>query len=146
MVNIVCQESYERLCKELLLESKPLCKSKSGSLNLQRASAALQYLRGSREDRWASSNLAVLYDLDALSSSLESLQASFVADEDDATTCNNFLHCYAIKSCPLSFLLGIIVGNETFGLEAASRGELFQALRIGTIPFSSCPTFHSPSQ
>ena len=126
-----CQRSYEQLSAELQIHNHPLSKSKPGALDLSRATSALKALRSTKGGSWVSSNLAIFYDLDALCSSLESLKNGFAAEDTTAT--NNFLHCYAIKSCPLSFLLSMVVEDPMFGLEAASLGEVSQALRIGNV-------------
>jgi diaminopimelate decarboxylase len=67
---------------------------------------------------------AILYDLDHLQHSFQSVKTSFPP---------NFLHCYAIKSCPLPYLLHRAV-KSGLGLEAASMVELKLALQSGCEP------------
>eukprot|EP00596_Hydrurales_sp_CCMP1899_P009885 CAMPEP_0119053314 /NCGR_PEP_ID=MMETSP1177-20130426/74352_1 /TAXON_ID=2985 /ORGANISM="Ochromonas sp, Strain CCMP1899" /LENGTH=588 /DNA_ID=CAMNT_0007033237 /DNA_START=507 /DNA_END=2274 /DNA_ORIENTATION=- len=54
---------------------------------------------------------------------------------------NEFLHCFAVKSCPLSYVLHSAV-QEGLGLECASIMEVKQALRCGCD--SSKVVFDSP--
>lgn len=69
-------------------------------------------------------NTAILYDVDSLHQSFSSVQSSFPS---------NFLHCYAIKSCPLPYILHRAV-ECGLGLEAASLVEVQLALQSGCHP------------
>jgi diaminopimelate decarboxylase len=101
-------------------------------LTAQRASEVLQTL----EDSYP---VTVLYDLDALDASFTAVQTGFTRDSEPEDV--QFLHCYAIKSCPLSYILHRAI-SRGFGLETASIGEVMQAMRCG------CPSekiiFDSP--
>mmetsp|Transcript_25324 Transcript_25324/g.38265 ORF Transcript_25324/g.38265 Transcript_25324/m.38265 type:complete len:500 (+) Transcript_25324:53-1552(+) len=68
--------------------------------------------------------LAVMYDLDAVDYTIESLAKSFP---------DNFQHRFAMKSCPLSFFLRRII-KAGMGLECASLMEVKHALKLGCGP------------
>ena len=96
---------------------------KDACLTSTRASLALQHLQkigGLIKE----TNSFVLYDMDALLISANNVQSAFSNPDVE------FLHCYAIKSCPVSFILKFLV-DQGLGMEAASYGELVQALRCG---------------
>ena len=64
--------------------------------------------------------VCVLYDMDAFSSTLQSLKTAFSTGSYEAA---KFTHCFAIKSCPLSYILYDAV-KKGLGLEAASLNEV----------------------
>ena len=71
--------------------------------------------------------VALLYDIDALNSAFRSVHAAFSNSTDTAS----FLHCFAMKSCPLPFIVHRAIQNG-LGIETASLAELHQALRCGS--------------
>ena len=99
---------------------------KDACLTSSRASLALQHLQkiGGLINE---TNSFVLYDMDALLMSANNVKSAF-SDPDV-----EFLHCYAMKSCPVSFILKFLL-DQGLGMEAASYGELAQALRCGCPP------------
>jgi len=82
----------------------------------------------------------IMYDIDSFIASIKSLTVAFEKIKT-ATTGVSFLHCFAIKSCPLSYVLHVAV-TCGLGLEAASIVEVKQALRCGCI--ASKIMFDSP--
>jgi len=81
--------------------------------------------------------LAVVYDLDAIDSTIDILDKSFPGQ---------FQHRFAVKSCPLSFFLKRII-DAGMGMECASLMEVKHALRLGCDPEkivfdSPCKTEH----
>jgi diaminopimelate decarboxylase len=64
--------------------------------------------------------VSILYDMDALSHSIGSLHTAFSSGPFAETT---VLHCFAIKSCPLPYILHTAVAAG-MGLEAASLNEV----------------------
>lgn len=85
----------------------------------------------------------IMYDIDAFIASIKSLRTAFEAPKMNTTEANDkkFLHCFAIKSCPLSYVLHVAISCG-LGLEAASIVEVQQALRCGCI--ASKIMFDSP--
>lgn len=72
--------------------------------------------------------VALLYDVDALGSAFHSVTAAFKGHAGvDAAT---FLHCFAMKSCPLPYVIQR-AQQAGLGIETASLAELQQALRCG---------------
>lgn len=102
----------------------------ASSLTLQTVSSLLKEVFGARaEDRSIFANDAVpvglpetmvLYDLDSFGSSISSLQTAFSSGPFQAT---EFLHCFAVKSCPLPYILHRAL-KAGLGLEAASLNEV----------------------
>lgn len=81
--------------------------------------------------------LAIMYDLDAVDYTIESLARAFP---------KNVEHRFAMKSCPLSFFLRRII-KAGMGLECASLMEVKHALKLGCSPEkiifdSPCKTEH----
>ena len=79
----------------------------------------------------------MLYDMDIYSRACRSVQRNFdefvPAGTSDAQL-NKYVHCFAIKSCPVSYILNYTVKQCNFGLETASVMEMKQALRCGCPP------------
>ena len=81
----------------------------------------------------------MLYDIDALENSFSGIKQDFdnnlpLAYLIDFPKKNSpFLHCFAIKSCPLSYILHRAI-QANLGLECASIMEVKQALRCGCLP------------
>lgn len=76
-------------------------------------------------------DVAVLYNLDVLDCASDNMKHAF---NGGATDRNSYLHCFAIKSCPLTYILHHCVSHIGLGLEAASLIEIKQALRCGAAP------------
>jgi len=118
------------------------------STNPQRLSLAMRAIRSTS----AVPDVAVLLDVDAITAAIDDLHASF-AGPSLCSPKTSFLHCFAIKSCPLAFVLSLFVHGlkghskisdrledaETVrkhgegggcGLEAASIVEVVLALRM----------------
>eukprot|EP01038_Epipyxis_sp_PR26KG_P008732 gene8732-11798_t len=78
---------------------------------------------------------SILYDLNAVISSFNSLKSSFLKPLTKSESTNNaqFLHCFAIKSCPLAYILHLAV-EAGLGLEAASINEVKHAMDCGCDP------------
>ena len=66
----------------------------------------------------------VVYDLDALRGSFDACKRSFAP---------HFLHCLAIKSAPMAFVIDEAL-NASMGIEAASFGEASSAIARGADP------------
>lgn len=79
-------------------------------------------------------NAAVVYDVDAL-------RAAFAAVRDAFPP--HWIHCMAIKSCPLAFVIQELL-EAGLGVEAASFVELYMALAHGCSP--SLAVFDSPAK
>lgn len=77
-------------------------------------------------------SLALFLDLDQIKWSIQSLHSAFSKKYNNNST-SRFTHCLAVKSNPTLRLLQFAVKNG-MGLEAASIGELVQALRTGVDP------------
>ena len=73
---------------------------------------------------YPSPEVAVLYDLDAFYYSVNSLFDAF------SRIGGSYLHCFAIKSCPVSYILHLAVKHFGLGLEAASLGEVIIILLL----------------
>ncbi|KJE96025.1 diaminopimelate decarboxylase [Capsaspora owczarzaki ATCC 30864] len=69
--------------------------------------------------------VALMLDLDHVRGAIDSVRAAF-----DADSTTDFCHCLAIKSNPTLRVLQYVV-QQGMGLEAASLGELVQAIRAG---------------
>lgn len=79
----------------------------------------------------------MLYDMDIYSRACRSVQRNFDDYVPAGTTeemKNKYVHCFAIKSCPVSYILHYTVKHCNFGLETASIMEMKQALRCGCPP------------
>jgi hypothetical protein len=87
--------------------------------------------------------VAAMLDVDALTDAFALVARSFASSADPASS-SRFLHCMAIKSCPVSFVLHLAV-RSGLGLEAASIGEVKHGLRCGCEPhkivFDRCVLF-----
>jgi diaminopimelate decarboxylase len=83
--------------------------------------------------------VVVLYDLDAIDGCLDSVTSAFVKSYHGVNASKQplqdpaIVHCFAIKSCPLSGILEYMV-DRGYGLETASVGEVQQALASGCKP------------
>lgn len=77
---------------------------------------------------------AVVFDIDAL-------RAAFAAARDAYPS--HWVHCMALKCCPLSFVIQELLGAG-FGIEAASFVELYMALAHGCPP--GLTVFDSPAK
>ncbi|CAM9677119.1 unnamed protein product, partial [Choristocarpus tenellus] len=86
------------------------------------------------EDLMDSDQVAIVFDLDALRASLTSVKSTFPP---------SWRHCFALKSCPLSFVAQEVI-RAGVGIEAASFGELYMGLAHGC-PSSSL-VFDSPAK
>ena len=75
---------------------------------------------------------AVFYDLDALDASFQSVITAFESAEDNLTS-ENFVHCFAVKSCPLSYILHRAIQNN-LGMECASIVEVLHSINSGCPP------------
>jgi diaminopimelate decarboxylase len=75
----------------------------------------------------SSSKAFQLYDLDAVVSSFHSVKERFSTLNSPHTS---FLHCFAVKSAPIRYLLHLAV-REGLGLECASLTEVKMALSSG---------------
>jgi hypothetical protein len=89
-------------------------------------------------------NVALVYNLDALDSSISSLHSAFnramllVAPQySEVHAGSQFLHCFAVKSCPVSYILHRAVSSG-LGLETASLNELRQSIRSAIIVSDNC--------
>ena len=118
------QDKLKAINRELEIDSYPLSGCKTVSLSAQRVREVLQAQTSSASI--SSCPVLILYDLDCLTAAFESVISSF----GHGHTSQSFLHCYAIKSCPLSYVLHMAV-QSGLGLEAASYVEMVQALRCG---------------
>ena len=103
-------------------------------LTSTRASSALQQLQ-KIEGMITDVNSFVMYDLDALLVCVSNVFTGFsTSSSSSSSICGEleveFLHSYAIKSGPVSFILQLLIDHGV-GMEAASYGELVQALRCG---------------
>lgn len=74
--------------------------------------------------------VSVIYDLDAIHSSIQSLKNAFATSSASSV---KFNHCFAVKSCPLAYILHFFV-KAGLGLETASLGEVKLALRAQCPP------------
>ena len=72
-------------------------------------------------------------DIKSITSTIHSFPTSLQPTNAFATGNNVFLHCFAIKSCPLSYILHRAV-TSGLGLECASIMEVKQAIRCGCPP------------
>jgi diaminopimelate decarboxylase len=93
--------------------------------SIDRLSSSLQSLRNVP-------NTVLMYDLDAFDSSINLLKTGFNSATNSLGD-ENFLHCFAMKSCPVSYILHRCINNG-LGLECASIVEVQQALRCGCPP------------
>jgi diaminopimelate decarboxylase len=71
----------------------------------------------------------ILYDLDAVLHSFQSVKSQF----SPYTSGTAFLHCFAVKSCPIRYILHLAV-RSGLGLECASLTEVKLALSVGCLP------------
>lgn len=79
-------------------------------------------------------NSAVVFDIDALRAALAAVKDSFPP---------HWVHCLAIKCCPLAFVIQEVLGAG-LGVEAASFVELYMALAHGCS--SKLAVFDSPAK
>jgi len=73
----------------------------------------------------------MLYDMDVLGGACRAVNSTFAKTAPGG---NEYLHCFAIKSCPLSYVVHHVVAQHGLGLETASIMEVKQALRCGCAP------------
>ena len=67
----------------------------------------------------------LLHDIDALCASFDAVKDAFNPDRSEQSRAPGFLHCFAVKSCPLAFVLHRAV-QCGMGLETASIGEFLR--------------------
>lgn len=79
-------------------------------------------------------NSAIVFDIDALRASFAGVRHAFPP---------HWIHCMAIKCCPLAFVIEELLGAE-LGVEAASIVELYMALAHGCP--SNLAVFDSPAK
>lgn len=79
-------------------------------------------------------NVAVVFDINALRAGLAAVRNAFPP---------HWVHCLAIKSCPLTFVIQEVIGAG-LGVEAASFVELYMALAHGCS--SKLAVFDSPAK
>ena len=72
-----------------------------------------------------------LYDMEAVVGTAKSLQFAFQSQLVDSPT--QFIHCFAMKSCPLYYICKLYV-DLGLGMECASIAEVQQAIRVGCAP------------
>lgn len=143
--DIVSKKSYDlypkfkEIDKSLDFSEATILKHISGpsSLNINKVSKFLKCISDIPEN-------IIIYDIDAYIASIKSLKVAFenqVKQPPSNLEGCKFLHCFAIKSCPLSYILHIAISCG-LGLEAASIVEVKQALRCGCI--ASKVMFDSP--
>lgn len=79
-------------------------------------------------------NCFILYDLDALDRAFDDVVLAFSRPPAvQSTLGSSTLHCLAIKSCPVTYILSCAI-RKGLGLEAASLGEVVLALQVGCPP------------
>lgn len=115
---------------DLLLSVQALSTSAKPVLTLPRLQAALKQVQVTNAK---TDDVLIFYDLDAVSSSFAQVKNSFASLENNGK--GKFLHCFAMKSCPLSYILHEAV-TSGLGVECASIVEVQQAL------LSGCPAEH----
>ncbi len=69
-----------------------------------------------------------LYDIEAVIGTVKSLQYAFQSQVENSTT--EFIHCFAMKSCPLYYICKLYV-DLGLGMECASIAEVQQAINVG---------------
>ena len=86
-------------------------------------------------------HVALLYNLDALESSISNLHKAFnsallqiAPHQSEADAAAQFMHCFAVKSCPVSYILHRAISSG-LGLETASLNELRQSIRLNIAIF-----------
>ncbi len=75
----------------------------------------------------------IVYDLDILQNNIQNMNNAFnnaiIADPSNPNeTSDSYLHCFAVKSCPLTHILTTMV-QSGLGLETASIVEVRQSIR-----------------
>jgi diaminopimelate decarboxylase len=107
--------------------------SASAVINMKHVQQCLQqYSSLSQENpSFVAKNSMILYDLDAVSASFTSVNTSFQLVEPNILS---FLHCFAVKSCPVSYLLHLAISQGNLGCECASLTEVKQSLSSGCLP------------
>lgn len=139
--NIVSKKSYG-LCSKFSEINRALCfsekdiqeSSSATPLTIEKISAFLKCLEDIPENM-------IVYDIDSFISSIQNLKTAFDNQKKTPEQRCSFLHCFAIKSCPLSYILHVAISCG-LGLEAASIVEVKQALRCGCL--ASKIMFDSP--
>lgn len=111
-----------------------LSASATGALTLSSiASVAQSLVRSNQLD-----STTILYDIDALRCAFYSVTHAF---QESMKGGADFLHCIAMKSCPLVSIIHCAV-TSGLGVEAASFAEVVNAIRCGCSPskvvFDSC--------
>ena len=100
--------------------------SQSAAITLPQISAVLQaYLASS-----SLPNVALFFDIDAVDCAIRSLNKNLRLPPD--ANCN-LLHCFAMKSCPISYIVYRFI-HAGYGMEAASIMEVKHALALGCNP------------
>jgi diaminopimelate decarboxylase len=108
--------------------------SASAVINMKHVQQCLQqYSSLSQENpSFVGKNSMILYDLDAVSASFASVNTSFQQPVEPNIL--SFLHCFAVKSCPVSYLLHLAISQGNLGCECASLTEVKQSLSSGCLP------------
>lgn len=126
----VCQQ-FSHADQDLLLKSFPITCSDDSSPSVSTAGKIIKALFNDTKNM---PNVVILYDLDTLAATTANLLDSFStilkSDDPDEFHANKFLHCFAIKSCPLPYIIHFLI-SRGLGLEAASVNEVKQGLRCG---------------
>eukprot|EP01052_Picozoa_sp_SAG31_P027249 SAG31_NODE_2534_length_5554_cov_3.741155_2_plen_996_part_00 len=118
---------YEIQYKPQTFQPEPTDAAPSGVVapaTTSKLSTVLQTMIGANTLHTEDTPIALLYDLDHLRSRFQSCASAFP---------DSFMHCFAMKAAPMSFIAKEAVGAG-FGLECASRLEVANALRNGCAP------------
>eukprot|EP00600_Ochromonadales_sp_CCMP1393_P005831 CAMPEP_0174959118 /NCGR_PEP_ID=MMETSP0004_2-20121128/3004_1 /TAXON_ID=420556 /ORGANISM="Ochromonas sp., Strain CCMP1393" /LENGTH=1262 /DNA_ID=CAMNT_0016207411 /DNA_START=127 /DNA_END=3915 /DNA_ORIENTATION=- len=127
----------KRLDRHLMVTPSVPFESPSSGEAQSPVNKASQVLRQLYPGRCAMPEVVAMYDMDTFQENIVSLKQSFSKFAPESQT----LHCYAIKSSPLTYLCHRAVASG-LGLETASLLELKQAIRSGCDP--SKVVFDSP--
>ena len=112
------------------ISSTPLPPCRGSTTSLARIS---QVVQGIMRSHGSFPDVALLYDLDAINCALSEVRTATMSHRKGLTDDNAVLHCFAMKSCPVSFIAHhmILAG---LGIEAASILEVTHALQLGCPP------------
>lgn len=77
------------------------------------------------------SNTTILYDLNAIYNAVTRLHKSFTSSLVSEHWIDSHLHCFAVKSCPISFILSYLIHEMKMGCECASINEVKHSLSLG---------------
>ncbi len=112
--------------------SSCICSKHNNTLTQAETIASVLQLTYNSTSEMPVPEVSMWYDLDKIAQNVMELQQDFdhAINHTTADSQYNIKHCFAIKSCPLTYILHYVIHTLHCGLECASICEIKQALKV----------------